>query len=126
MIICFIQYLQVVVKSAKNVERSIIITDSTEKLVLKTIMSTGTQHAVVKHLSKKESYRNEFIKFVGKQIDSELAQLSKRSSSSFKVTSVDDLTGFKWEDQLQTINEKLPTLSAILKSVIMGKKKREV
>ena len=56
MIICFIQYLQVVVKSAKNVERSIIITDSTEKLVLKTIMSTGTQHAVVKHLSKKESY----------------------------------------------------------------------
>jgi len=89
-------------------------------------MNAGTHHAVIKHLSKKESYRNEFTKFVGKQITNEVARLSKRSSTLFKVTSVDDLMGFNWGDQLKTINEKLPTLSAVLRSVVVGKKKREV
>ena len=112
-------------KSAKNIERSKIITDNVDKAVVRNIMNAGTHHAVIKHLSKKESYRNEFTKFVGKQITNEVAQLSKRSSTSFKVTSVDDLIGFKWEDQLKTINEKLPTLSNVLRSVVLGKKKKE-
>jgi len=72
-------------------------------------MNAGTHHAVIKHLSKKASYRNECIKFVGKQITNKVAQLTRRSSTSFTVTSVDDM-GLKWQDQLKTINEKLYTV----------------
>ena len=106
-------------------ERSKIITDNTNKAVVRNIMNAGLIMLLSNiYLKKKVIEMN--LHCVGKQISNEVAQLSKRSSTSFKVISVDDLMGFNWKDQLKTIDEKIPTLSTVLRSVVVGKKKREV